>query len=38
MRQVIIYGDPPQDWIDEAQAVTDQLRAAVNKTEREEII
>ena len=38
MRRVIICGNPPQDWIDDAKAVTDQLRAAVNKTEREEII
>lgn len=38
MRRVIICGTPPQDWIDDAQTVTNQLRAAVSKTEREEII
>lgn len=38
MRKVIICGTPPQDWIDDAQAVTDQLRAAADKAEREEII
>lgn len=38
MRKVIICGTPPQDWIDDAQAVSDQLRAAANKAEREEII
>lgn len=38
MRRVIICGTPPQDWIADAQAVTDQLRAAATKAEREEII
>lgn len=38
MRRVIICGTPPQDWIDDAQAVTDQLRTATTKAEREEII
>ena len=38
MRKVIIRGTPPQDWVDDAQAVTDQLKAAASKVEREEII
>lgn len=38
MRRVIICGTPPKDWIDEAQAVTNQLHAATTKVEREEII
>jgi hypothetical protein len=38
MRRVIIYGTPPQDWIDDAQAVTDQLRTVTSKAEREAII
>ena len=38
MRRVIICGTPPQDWIDDAQAVTDQLRLATTKAKREEII
>jgi hypothetical protein len=38
MRRVIIKGEPPQDWIDDAQAVTDQLRAADSKAEKEAII
>lgn len=38
MRRVIICGTPPQDWIDDAKAVTDQLRAATTKAQREDII
>jgi hypothetical protein len=38
MRRVVIYGTPPQDWIDDAKAVTDQLRASKSKDERAEII
>lgn len=38
MRRVFICGTPPQDWIDDAEAVTARLRAAVNETERARII
>lgn len=38
MRRVIICGTPPQDWIDDAKAVTDKLRAATSETERADII
>jgi hypothetical protein len=38
MRRVVICGTPPQDWIDDAQSVTDQLHSAQSKTEIEEII
>lgn len=38
MRRVIICGNPPQDWIDDAQVITDQLRAATSKADREAII
>jgi hypothetical protein len=38
MRRVYINGSPPQDWIDDAQVVTNQLRAATSDTERQEII
>jgi len=38
MRQVIIQGKPPQDWIDEAEQVTTALRAAVDEATRKAII
>lgn len=38
MRRVKICGAPPQDWIDDAKAVTDQLRAATSETQRADII
>lgn len=38
MRRVKIRGTPPQDWIDDAKAVTNQLRAATSETERSDII
>lgn len=38
MRRVFIQGMPPQDWIDDAEAVTTKLRAAANDIERGEII
>ncbi|MBT9313209.1 HNH endonuclease family protein [Leptothoe kymatousa] len=38
MRKVIIDGNPPQSWIDDAKAVTDQLHAATGKAAREKII
>jgi hypothetical protein len=38
VRKVFIRGTPPQDWIDDAEAVTAQLRAAANEAERARII
>jgi hypothetical protein len=38
MRQVIIRGTPPQDWINDAQTITDQLQTAKNEAERKVII
>ncbi|MEA2560546.1 MAG: hypothetical protein QOH06_2050 [Acidobacteriota bacterium] len=38
MRRVFIKGTPPQDWIDDADAVTERLRAAATEDERVEII
>lgn len=38
MRRVKITGSPPQDWVDEADAVTEQLRKAPNATARATII
>lgn len=38
MRRVVIQGTPPQDWVDEAEAVTNALRAAENGPERTAII
>jgi hypothetical protein len=38
MRKVVIQGTPPQDWIDEAAAVTVQLRSASTAEERQAII
>lgn len=38
MRRVFIKGTPPQDWIDDADAVTARLRAATTAIERTEII
>jgi hypothetical protein len=38
MRRVKIRGTPPQNWIDDAKAVTDQLRAAKSEIERADII
>ncbi len=38
MRRVVIQGTPPQNWITDAEAVTTQLRAAVNETEGAQII
>ena len=38
MRQVVITGTPPADWIAEAEAITNQLRAATTEEERKQII
>jgi len=38
MRRVVINGTPPQDWVNNAEAVTQQLRVAANEAERESII
>ena len=38
MRKVVITGMPPQDWVDEADAITQQLVAAVDADSRKEII
>lgn len=38
MRKVIITGTPPQDWIDEADAITLQLVAAPNEDARKVIL
>lgn len=38
MRRVIIQGTPPADWVADAKAVTDQLRAAKTKAKRAKII
>jgi uncharacterized protein (TIGR02646 family) len=38
VRQVIIQGAPPQDWVDEADAVTTALRNVTNKKARKAII
>lgn len=38
MRRVIIQGMPPADWVADAEAVTAQLRSAVDKAERDQII
>jgi hypothetical protein len=38
MRRVFICGTPPQDWIDDAEAVTVRLRAGANEAERAQII
>jgi hypothetical protein len=38
VRRVFITGTPPQSWIDDAEAVTQRLRAAANEAERAEII
>jgi hypothetical protein len=38
VRRVFIKGTPPADWVADAEAVTEQLRAATTDTEREQII
>jgi hypothetical protein len=38
VRRVVIQGTPPQDWIDEANALTVLLDAALTEVERAEII
>lgn len=38
MRQVFIEGTPPQDWVDEAEQVTDALRKAPDEAARKAII
>ncbi len=38
MRRVILSGSPPQDWVNEATAITDQLRKAANEAGRKAII
>jgi len=38
MRRVRITGEPPSGWVAEAEAVTDQLRKAADKTARQAII
>ena len=38
MRHVVITGTPPQEWLDEAERLTQLLRAATSKEERGEII
>jgi hypothetical protein len=38
MRRVVITGTPPQDWVDEADAITQQLIAAPNEAARKAIL
>lgn len=38
LRRVVIRGTPPQDWIDDADAVTARLKAAATSTERDIIV
>jgi hypothetical protein len=38
MRKVVITGTPPQDWVDDAEAITTLLRAAAGTKERQAII
>jgi len=38
VRRVVITGTPPSDWMAEAEAITNQLRAATTEEERKQII
>jgi hypothetical protein len=38
MRRVVIQGSPPQDWVEEAEQVTNDLRIAADEAAREVII
>ena len=38
MRRVKLSGSPPQDWVIEATAITDQMRRAKSGDERKAII
>lgn len=38
MRKVIITGNPPADWVAEAEAITEELRAATSEVARKSIL